>query len=89
MLLVLGMLLLWVTVSIDARMANTVSLSCEELEECFEDELEEDAQKLFSAVSLHDSSILEVETACLMQFLRTIDVSNTDNPSGWMMPLRI
>ena len=88
-LLVLGVLLLWGAVSTKVRTANTISFFCEELEECFENELEAGPRKFFSTGSSHNAFVIKNETVCFMQFLCTTKSSNTDGASGWLMPLRI
>ena len=88
LLLVLGMLGLWVAASVDARSSNPVSFSCEEIEECFEEPLEEDARENPWA-ALQSSTIPEVGKRCLVRVFGTSGTPNTAGPSGWLMPLRI
>ena len=59
-LLVLGMLVLWVSASIDTRAANPVSFSSVEVEECFEEQLEEDAEEMLPAIAY----VLNFHHAC-------------------------
>ena len=87
-LLVLGILLLWVADSLNARTASPVSFSCGEVEECFEEQLDEDTpgNPLASGNSPFAS---KVRKACFIAFPGTDESSNADCPSGWIMPLLI
>jgi len=87
-LLVLGMLVLWVSASIDTRAANPVSFSSVEVEECFEEQLEEDACENLLVPS-QGAPIPEVRRRCFQQFRCAVEFPSTDCPSGWIMPLRI
>ncbi|MCF7848301.1 MAG: hypothetical protein K9M45_05575 [Kiritimatiellales bacterium] len=92
-LFVLGLLFLWGGTAADTRAMNTAALSIDELCECFKEQLEEDLRESLSTGPQLCPSILASGTACLLQVLRTLDISKSNCPSGqpseWMMPLRI
>ncbi len=88
-LLALGMLSLWASDSINVRTANPVSFSCEELEECFEKELEENLRKGFSMGLPDEVSSVESEAMYFVLLPCAIESPSSDSPSGWIMPLRI
>ncbi len=80
---------MWTLAPVDGCAANLAHFDCEDVTECFEEELAEDTCKGFLELLRRSAFVAETEPACFMRFFRTIERSNTDPSFGWMMPLRI
>ncbi|MCK4563720.1 MAG: hypothetical protein KAU94_03470 [Verrucomicrobia bacterium] len=91
--LMLGLMLAWGATSLDVCALDAAFLSCEEMDGCFEEQLEEEIRDPLASNVLICTFGLEVEAAGLRRFLGALELSNTGSPAahpfGWMMPFRI
>ena len=88
--MLLAILFMWFAVAVDTHAEENAVFFCDEVDQLFVEPSEEDE---FSSELLFSPSIMDLDAACHMQFVRTPEAKNANSSSGkssgWMMPLRI
>jgi len=91
--LMLGLMLVWGASLLDVGMQGAVFLSCEEIEGCFEEQLDEGIRVPLTFKVLICTFGQSPDAAGLRWVPGALELSNTDSSAahsfGWMMPFRI